>query len=590
MFENTTFPTLLRRLWHHVSIARKRQLGVMLILLTLSSVAEVVSIGAVLPFLGVLTQPQHLSETKEIQWLMNSFGVGMPEQLALSITLSFALLTVVAGSLRLITLNRSIRLAFDVGADLSNEAFVRTLNQPYSVHIGRNSSEVVNGISTKTNEVIFYVVMPMLALINALVILFAILVILLFIIPDVAFWAFGTFGLIYGCISVGIRKGRVQDSKIIAIESNHIIQLLQESFGGIRDILIDGSQSTFAAQFRRSDSNLRHAQGNNQFISQSPRYVMEALGIVTIAALAYLLTLREGGLAASIPTMAALTLGLQRMLPMAQQAYHSWSTMNGAQGALQDTLRLLEQPLASATPAQGRQVMPFEREIAFKNYSFRYAENAPWVLRDINFNIPKGARIGLRGETGSGKSTLVDVIMGLLVSPEGAMSIDSEVVGPLNVHAWQAHIAHVPQDVFLTDSSVASNIAFGLSEDQIDIDRVRRAAYQAKIGELIESWPDQFNTFVGERGVQLSGGQRQRIGIARAMYKQADVIIFDEATSALDTTTEAAVMQSIEALDADLTVIIIAHRLSTLKRCDFIYRVDGGSIILEDREKILSAI
>jgi ATP-binding cassette subfamily B protein len=353
--------------------------------------------------------------------------------------------------------------------------------------------------------------------------------------------------------------------------------------------LIDRSQKTFAEMFRQSDANLRKAQGNNQFVSQSPRYVMEALGIATIATLAYLLTQQVGGIATAFPTLAALALGLQRMLPMAQQAYNAWATIHGAHGALQDTLLLLEQPMPAADQSSTVTPLPFQRAIAFQDYSFRYATTAPWVLRGLNLCIRKGARIGFIGSTGSGKSTLLDVIMGLLLSEHCHMSVDDQPITVLNVDEWRAHIAHVPQTVFLTDNSVAANIAFGSPDSEIDMSRVRQAAVQAKIANDIESWPSQYDTFVGERGVQLSGGQRQRIGIARALYKRADVIIFDEATSALDSATESAVMQSIDALDSGLTVLIIAHRLSTLRNCDCIYKLDAGAIVLEDAQQLLLA-
>jgi ATP-binding cassette subfamily B protein len=222
--------------------------------------------------------------------------------------------------------------------------------------------------------------------------------------------------------------------------------------------------------------------------------------------------------------------------------------------------------------------MAFEIVITLKDLGFRYTPHGPWVLRHLNLQIPKGSRVGFVGVTGSGKSTLLDVIMGLLTPTEGNLLIDNTVVTPQNTCAWQAHIAHVPQAIFLSDTSIAENIAFGLPPQQIDLHRVKQAAEQAQIAQTIAGWRNGYDTLVGERGVRLSGGQRQRIGIARALYRRANVIIFDEATSALDNETEAAVMQAVETLGRDITMLIIAHRLTTLRNCDRIVELANGGI------------
>jgi ATP-binding cassette subfamily B protein len=300
--------------------------------------------------------------------------------------------------------------------------------------------------------------------------------------------------------------------------------------------------------------------------------------MVLIALLAYGLTQQADGISRTIPVLGAFALGAQRLLPLMQQAYGSWSSIKGGQFALQDTLALLDQPL----PEYANQLLPkpiqFKQSILLKNVEFTYGSRSPVVLNGVNLTINKGARVGFIGITGSGKTTLLDMIMGLLQPTQGCIEIDGVTLYPGNQRAWQAHIAHVPQSIFLADCSIEENIAFGIPADQIDILRVRQAAQQAQISVTIEALPDQYATVVGERGVRLSGGQRQRIGIARALYRQADVIIFDEATSALDTETENAVMQSIEALSKELTVLIIAHRLSTLSVCTQIVELGEGRV------------
>jgi ATP-binding cassette subfamily B protein len=261
-----------------------------------------------------------------------------------------------------------------------------------------------------------------------------------------------------------------------------------------------------------------------------------------------------------------------------QQIYTAYINLKGNQTSTQDALDLLDQPAPVQASKQQVKPMVFENSIVLNDLGFRYAPEGPWILRHINLEITKGSRVGFVGVTGSGKSTLLDIIMGLLAPTEGFLLIDGAAVGRENTRAWHAHISHVPQAIFLADTSIAENIAFGVPPEQIDLDRVRYAAHQAQIALTIEDWSAGYNTLVGERGVRLSGGQRQRIGIARALYKQANVIIFDEATSALDNETEASVMQTIEALGRDVTVLIIAHRLTTLKNCDLIVELGGGSV------------
>jgi ATP-binding cassette subfamily B protein len=226
--------------------------------------------------------------------------------------------------------------------------------------------------------------------------------------------------------------------------------------------------------------------------------------------------------------------------------------------------------------------MVFEKEICFKNLSFRYTEDTPWVLNNITLRIAKGSRVGFKGVTGSGKSTLIDISMALLPPTEGELCIDDQVVTPENRREWQEHIAHVPQNIFLSDNSIEENIAFGIEKKQINHERVRKAAKEAQISELIEGWPKGYQTYVGERGIRLSGGQRQRIGIARALYKQADVLILDEATSALDTETETAVMDAIEGLGRNLTILIIAHRISTLEGCEQVIDLTTDGLTVEE--------
>ena len=569
--------SLLERLWHHISLHRRRQLGLLLVLMLLTSFAEILSIGAVLPFLGVLTDPEHIFELPAAQPVFQALKLTEPKQLLLPLTIAFGVAALIAGAMRLVLLWASTRLSYATGADLSISIYRRTLYQPYAVHCARNSSEVINGISSKTNEVISIITM-FLTLISSAAMLVTILIALLSVDPLIAVTAFGGFGLIYVVIISLTRKQLLVNSERIARESTQVIKSLQEGLGGIRDVLIDGSQAAYCQIYRNADLPLRRAQGNTSFIGASPRYAMEALGMLLIAALAYFLAQQVDGITKAIPVLGTLALGAQRLLPVLQQAYGAWVGIQGGRVSLKDTLELLDQPLPYYADQSAGQPLPFNHNIALKQLGFRYGPQTPYVLKQLNLTIPKGSRIGFIGATGSGKSTLLDIIMGLLQPTDGTLEVDGKLVTLGNNRAWQVHIAHVPQVIFLADSTIEENIAFGVPKDRIDNARVRHAAQQAQIAESIETWPKQYQTFVGERGIRLSGGQRQRIGIARALYKQADVIIFDEATNALDNETEQAVMQAIENLSKDLTLLIIAHRLTTLKKCTQIVELGDGSI------------
>lgn len=569
---------LLRRLWSHVIPRRRRQFGLLLVLMTLSSFAEILSIGAVLPFLAILTDPTRVFAHPSAQPIVQILGLTDPRQLLLPLTITFGFAALIAGAMRLILLWASTRLSYATGADLSISIYRRTLYQPYSVHVARNSSEIINGISSKSSAAM-QVISMVLYLIGSSVTLIAILFALLTLDPFIALAAFGGFGLIYAFIIQLTRKGLLINSQTVARESTNVIKSLQEGLGGIRDVLIDGSQATYCQIYRDADLPLRRAQGNSSFISSSPRYGVEALGLLLIASLAFALAQQDEGIAKAIPVLGALALGAQRLLPVLQQAYSSWSGIQSSQASLQDALDLLDQPLPDHATQPAVQQLSFGQNIKLKQLSFRYSSQTPWVLNNLDLTIAKGSRVGFIGPTGSGKSTLLDIIMGLLQPNSGMIQIDGQPVTQGNCRAWQAHIAHVPQMIFLADSSIEENIAFGVPKALIDHERVRQAARQAQIADLVETWPKQYQSFVGERGIRLSGGQRQRIGIARALYKQADVIIFDEATSALDNQTEEAVMQAIEGLSTELTVLIIAHRLTTLKNCTQIVELGNLGIM-----------
>ena len=568
--------TILRR---HLTKRRQKQFSLLLILMVVASLAEIISIGAVLPFLGVLTAPEQVYQHSLMQPFIQTLALTKPEQLILPLTILFITAVLLAGVIRLTLLYAMTRLSFAAGADLSINIYRRTLYQEYEVHVSRNSSEVINGIIIKTNEVINGVIGPVLAIISSTILLIGIMAALFAINTTIALSAFISFSLLYWLIIRYAKTHLEEHSKTIAVQSTQMIKSLQEGLGGIRDVLIDGTQQFFCKLYRNADLPLRRASGKNVFISGSPRYVMEAIGMMLIAGLAYVMTQQEGGIVTAIPILGALALGAQKLLPVLQQIYSSYSQIKASKSSFEDVLNLLDQPLPEYADQLPPKPISFVKEIKLNNLNFRYIEDSPWVLKNVNLSLKKGSRIGFMGVTGSGKSTLLDIIMGLLPPTEGGLIIDNQTINTQNRRAWQAHIAHVPQNIYLADSTIEENIAFGIEKELIDHQRVKKVAQKAQVAQFIEQWKDGYQTFVGERGVRLSGGQRQRIGIARALYKQANVLIFDEATSALDNETEQAVMDAIEGLDKELTIFIIAHRLTTLKGCDKIVKLGEKNAI-----------
>ena len=576
----------MNNLWSFLSSRRQIQFWLISILMIFSSAAEIITIGAVLPFLGVLTDPDLIFSNKLIEPIIKIFEITSPDHLLFPATLLFVFSTLLAGFFRLILLYSLIRFSYATGADLSIEIYRRTLYQEYKVHLSRNSSEVISGIINKTSIIISGVIMPIMTLISSTIVILAITTTLFLIDPTVALIASIGFGLLYLVVIRNTKKQLRGNSQIIADKSNEMVQTLQEGLGGIRDVLINGSQKFYCQQYRNADLPMRRASGNNAFISQSPRYIMESIGIILIASIAYSMNLQDGGLKNTIPILGALALGAQRLLPVLQHAYSSFTQIKGAQSSFNDILGLLNQPLPDYSSDDHLKPISFRQNIILKNLFFRYSHNAPWILKDINLTIAKGSRIGFMGVTGSGKSTLLDIIMSLLEPSSGELLVDNQTIDINSNRSWQMHIAHVPQSIYLSDGTVQENIAFGMPKEKINYDRVKQVAKQAKLDELIESWESGYDTLVGERGVRLSGGQRQRIGIARALYKNASVLIFDEATSALDNATEYSIMSSIDNLKDDLTILIIAHRLTTLKGCDQVVELTQNGIKVGKYEDI----
>jgi len=569
---------VLNSLWSHISKRRRRQFVFLLLLAVLTSFAEVISLGAVLPFISVLTQPDKVLAYPFIFEFAQFLGIENGSELVIPLTLGFAMAAVVAGFLRILLLWATLNLANITGAELSVDVYKRTLYQPYLVHIQRSSSEIISGITQKVGTATS-VLISLVTAITSLFLFGSIIVTLILVDPLIACFSAVSFGSAYWIIAWVTRKKLDANSLIVAGEQNRVVKALQEGLGAIRDVILDGTPNVYVDVYRKAVVRLRRANAENSFINQAPRYGMETLGLVLLSFFVLILSERPGGIVAALPILAMIAFGAQRLLPLMQILYGNWALVAGSKAALIDVLDLLKQDVPSYANVESLPVLSIKKSICFENVSFSYGSDSNLVLKGLNFNVKKGSCVGIIGSTGSGKSTALDLLMGLLKPTDGFVKVDGEsIISTQDRASWQQSISHVPQSIFLSDASVAENIAFGVPADKIDHNRVRNSAKRAQIADFIERGSEGYKAFVGERGVRLSGGQRQRIGIARALYKNASVLVFDEATSALDDETEQAVMSTINDLSGDLTVFIIAHRLTTLKNCTQIIELKSGVV------------
>jgi ATP-binding cassette subfamily B protein len=549
-------------------------------LMLASGGAELVSLGAVLPFLAVLSSPERLWKHPFVQSLASTVGFKEANDLFLPATILFSIAAVLASLIRLANLWLNGRMAAAIGSDLSCEAYKRTLYQPYSVHVQQNSSTVITGTSTHIMGTV-QAFAALLQLLTSLVVSTGLLAGMLLIDWPIALGSITLFGSVYVLLSIYARKELQSNGKRIAQSAKLQIKALQEGLGAIRDVLLDSNQPIYVDIYRQADRPQRQLIAKNQFIFAFPRYAVEALGLVAIALCACLLVFQKGSGNAAIPILGAMALGAQRLLPAFQQIYAGWSRLKSCNADLTAVTSMINLPLPPLISVAAPLVL--EEGIRLESVHFAYGQGQSEVLRGINFEIRSGERIGFIGSTGSGKSTIADLIMGLLVPTAGRILIDGVDLHdpnyPERLVSWRRAIAHVPQSIYLSDKSIVENIAFGVPCNNININLVKEVAEKAQLTEFIEGLKHGFDSHVGERGIRLSGGERQRLGIARALYKQAKVIVLDEATSALDNETESVVIEKIEEFNRSTTIIMIAHRLTTLSHCDRLAKLSNGCFL-----------
>jgi len=569
-----------------LSPRERRQSFILLAVMLAMAIADLVGMVSVMPFLAVIANPEMVRQNPFINRLYETGGFSSLDDFLYFLGIASFGLILTAAVVRVVgqyVVNRFTQMrAHSIGQRLL-ETFLR---QPYSFYLGRHSGDMAKGLLSEVNQLISQVYQPLSQIFAQSITLIAMLVLLVAVDPIVAVTMAGVIGGAYVLVYMTVRRylGRIGQERITANKRRY--KIVQEVLGGIKAVKVLAREAYYLRRFSENSRRLAMYQSTNATVSQVPRYLIEAIAFGGIILLTLGLMARYGGagsgaLGQVLPVLGLYAFAAYRMLPAIQALYAALTNLRF--GAA--TLKSIGEDLALGAGLPELAMEPARplkttTGVSFRDITFTFAGDRNSGVRDVNLSVPKGTTLGIVGATGAGKTTLVDVFLGLLQPETGQVYADETPITGENVRAWQADLGYVPQDIFLVDASVWENVALGIPSQAIDREQVRNCCRMAQILDFVENeLPEGFETKVGERGVRMSGGQRQRIGIARALYHEPDIIVFDEATSALDTLTEQEVMRAVAALSRQKTVIMIAHRLSTVRDCDQIAVLDKGRLV-----------
>ncbi len=571
-----------RKLLQLLTLHERRRLGLVFLGVTGSALLEVAGVASVLPFLSVIGNPEMIQENAFLNWLYTSLGFASVNRFLLF--LGFVVLVVLVGSnvFRAIVHWALYRFSWMRNHSLSRRLLSAYLQRPYVFFLGRHSTTLGRNILAETQHLIQGIVVPGLRLLAGLVVLLFIIAFLIAVDPVLALVVVAAVGGAYGGIYVLVR-GRLRRLGAERVEANRDrFKVTGEAFGGIKLLKLLGREREVLDTFSPASYKFSSTMASRQVIAEIPRYALEtvAFGGILIIVL-YLLATRQH-LGQVLPLMGVYVFAGYRLMPAVQQVFAGMSQVRFHQAVLDALFSDLHGGTETVPRSSALQPLRMEQAVELRQVTFHYPQADRPAVEDISLSVPVGSSIALVGRTGAGKTTVADLLLGLLQPHEGELYVDNQFITDALLPRWQRNLGYVPQDIYLTDDTVAANIAFAVPKKGVDIEAVQRAAKIANIHEFIESeLPAAYDTIVGERGVRLSGGERQRIGIARALYHDPQVLVLDEATSALDGATETAVFQAIDNVAKEKTLIIIAHRLATVRGCDTVYLLDHGRIVAQ---------
>jgi len=568
-----------------LSAQEKRRGSLVLFMVIIMAVLETAGVASVMPFLAVLGDPEMVETNVVLSTVYDSLGFQSVDDFLFALGATAFGLILFSALFRIVThyaMNRFVEMRRH---SVSKRLLETYLRQPYEFFLDRHSGDMSKSILSEVDQLVQNVFRPGMQMVAYSIVLMAIVILLMIVDPVIALGVTTVVGVSYGAIFLAVRPLLARLGLERRSANKERFEAAGEALGGIKDIKLLGREHAYLQRFHGPSLRQARTQAGNQTISQVPKFLIEAIGFGGIIVLSLVLMAAHGGatgggLGQVLPMLGLYSFAGYRMLPAAQHIYAGMAKLRFGAAAVDGVYEDLHQRerLAEIHKRVPQALHP-QREIALEHVSYTYPNADRPALNDIHLSIPVGSSLGIIGTTGAGKTTLVDVLLGLLRPDKGAIAVDGEPIGEHNLRAWQQSLGYVPQDIFLTDSTVAENIALGVPPEQIDREQVKRCARMAQLHQFItEQMPQGYDTLVGERGVRLSGGQRQRIGIARALYHNPPVLVFDEATSALDNETEAAVMEAVNILSEEKTIIIVAHRLSTVRACSQLVCLRGGQV------------
>ena len=574
---------LIRQFFSLLTPGQRRRFYILQVLVVIMSFTEIIGVVSIVPFMGLVGDMSQLQQDNFIAQIFQLSGIASESQFIFLLGVGVLIALFISAGISIFTLWRMSMFANEIGSEIADRLYTHYLKQSWLFHVSGSSAQLTKKIATETLRVTNYLLTPLM-LMNARIVFIALMIMSLFFFdPRVAIVGFTFFGFAYFVLYRLIRNRLEDNGRNISEVNEQRFRLMNEGFGGIKDILLLGRDNDFIKRFNKTGIKLAYSQGANVGLSLVPRYFIELLAFGSmIALLLYLIKSYDGDLGAILPIISVYALASAKLLPAFQMVYASISNIKGNIAALesiqQDIIDSMQIRYADADNEEKQYILP-KKQISLENISFTYPNKNELALNNVSISVPANGIIGIVGPSGSGKSTLIDILLGLIKPDQGCLKIDNIIIDNQNLREWQNTIGFVAQSIFLSEGTIAENIAFGIPANEINIDQVNQAIRLAHLSELLKGLDKGIHTKVGERGVQLSGGQRQRIGIARALYHQAEVIVFDEATSSLDGITEKMIMEAINEFSGKKTIIMIAHRLKTVQKCDQLYFIDDGKVV-----------